>query len=312
MPGPTIWPIGFAIGIVCVLAGLIVSTFAVGAGVVIAIVFGFLWIREATREFRGDAGHASGVAPGTAAPAGAAAPAAEGEAALPVMSDEEIERFPRSKFLELSTLGLGGVIGGVVTVPVLGFAVLPAFVGQEYEDVNLGPLDNFPEGQFIITTFMQDPSAGEVSRRTAYIRFNGDVDGQPSFTIVSNRCAHLGCPVQPNGLIEDDAGKEVPVELNGRRTTVALTPVDPTGFGCPCHGGQYDSEGNRTAGPPVRALDRFEYSIRDGNLILGKPYSVGQVVGQAGDATIEAYELTGPGQHVDGIEAWLYPLQPPR
>jgi Rieske Fe-S protein len=313
VPGPTIWPIGFAVGIVCILAGLVVSTPAVAAGVVITVIFGFLWIREATREYRGEPAHAAPIEPtAAAAPAGAAPPAASGEAAMPAMSDAEIERFPRSKFLELSTLGLGAVIGGVVTVPVLGFAVLPAFVGQGYEDVDLGPLDNFPEGQFVISTFMQDPSAGEVSRRTAYIRYNGDVEGQPSFTIISNRCAHLGCPVQPNGLIDEEAGKEVPIQSGGRRTVVSLTPVDPTGFGCPCHGGQYDAEGNRTAGPPVRALDRFEYSIRNGNLHVGKPFSVGAVAGQGAEATMEAYPLTGPGQHVDGIEAWLYPLQPPR
>ena len=42
-----------------------------------------------------------------------------------------------------------------------------------------------------------------------------------------------------------------------------------SGFGCPCHGGAYDSEGNRTAGPPVRALDRYEFSIKEGSLWLG-------------------------------------------
>ena len=54
-PGPTIWPIGFAVGIVCILAGLIVSTTAVVAGMIIAVVFGFLWARAATREYRGTA-----------------------------------------------------------------------------------------------------------------------------------------------------------------------------------------------------------------------------------------------------------------
>ena len=41
-----------------------------------------------------------------------------------------------------------------------------------------------------------------------------------------------------------------------------LTPTQAaSGFGCPCHGGQYDTEGNRIAGPPVRALDRYGFSI---------------------------------------------------
>ena len=275
---------------------------------IIAVIFGFLWVRDATREYRGTP---ADVAAHGERPDAEGRPANEGGPALPAMSDEEIERYPRNVFLEMSTLGIGALIGGIVTVPVLGFAVLPAFVRQSYDDVNLGPLSNFPEGSFITSTFMSDPSAGEVSRRTAYIRNNGQVDGQPSFTIISNRCAHLGCPVQANGLMNEDERKEVPVTTPEGRTMVTLTPVEPSGFGCPCHGGQYDTEGNRTAGPPVRALDRYEYSVLDGNLVLGKPYSVGQVKGLGAEAAMEAYELTGPGQHVDGIESWLYPIQPP-
>jgi Rieske Fe-S protein len=91
-----------------------------------------------------------------------------------------------------------------------------------------------------------------------------------------------------------------------------MIPALPAGgFGCPCHGGQYDSEGNRTAGPPVRALDRYDFSIVNGRLILGPPFSVAKVVGEGKNATIYKYKLTGPGQHVDGVEQILYPIQPP-
>ena len=285
------------------------------AGVIITVVFGFLWIRDATREYRGvpaahEAPPPEQPAP-AAMPAGPPRPAAEGEAALPVMSEEEIQRFPRSVFLELSTLGLGAVITGIVTVPALGFMVLPGFLHQHYDDVDVGPLSNFPEGTFVVATFMRDPSQGEVTRRTAYIRNNGLLDGKPSLTIISNRCAHLGCPVQPNGLLDENSRKEVAVKTDKGRSVVSLTPVQPSGFSCPCHGGAYDQEGNRVAGPPVRGLDRYEYSIVNGHLVLGKPYSVGEVLGTGKDATIKAYELTGPGQHVDGLEKWLYPIQPP-
>jgi menaquinol-cytochrome c reductase iron-sulfur subunit len=227
------------------------------------------------------------------------------------MAAEEGERFPRSVFLELSTLGLGAVIGGIVTVPALGFMVLPGFLHQHYDDIDIGPLENFPEGTFVVTTFLRDPSQGEVTRRTAYIRNNGELDGQLSFTIISNRCAHLGCPVQPNGLIDEKQRKEVPVKTPDGRSVVSLTPVEPSGFSCPCHGGAYDTEGNRIAGPPVRALDRYEYSLINGHLVLNKPYSVAEVLGTKQNATIKAYKLTGPGQHVDGFEKWLYPIQPP-
>ena len=82
-------------------------------------------------------------------------------------------------------------------------------------------------------------------------------------------------------------------------------------FNCPCHGGAYDSEGNRTAGPPVRALDRYEFSIKNGHLILGRNYSVSQVVGSGAQAKIYKYDLTGPGQHIKGWEQIFYPIQPP-
>jgi Rieske Fe-S protein len=237
-------------------------------------------------------------------PAGPAPPATAGEAGAPLPSPGE--RFPRSKFLEASTLGLGALIGGVVTVPPVGLLVASAFEGQKFREVDLGPLSDFAEGQYVITTFVEDPAAGEVSRRTAYVRYNGLLRGQPSFTILSNRCAHLGCPVQPNGPV--DAKPERVVTDKGGAELLKLTKVKPANFGCPCHGGQYDTEGNRIAGPPVRALDRYNYSIKNGRLILGSAYSVDYVHGSGKDARIKKYPLQMPGQHVAGPEFWLWPI----
>jgi menaquinol-cytochrome c reductase iron-sulfur subunit len=289
LPSPTIWPFAFAGAVALILLGLIVSFVATVIGVVLAAVFGFLWIRQATRELRGE-------------PEPVEAPA-------PVVGEEEEpaapERYTRSKFLEGTTLGLGAVIGGIVTVPVLGFAVAPAFVDQEYPNVDLGPLDSYPEGDWVIATFTSDPEAGSVSRRTAFIRYNGLRDQVPSYTIISNRCVHLGCPTQPQG----PPGEPAEVETSAEPVTVQ--PTQPSAFGCPCHGGAYDIEGNRTAGPPVRALDRYEYSIVDGSLWLGKPYSVGSVEGEGAEAVVFRYdEAVDPGVHVDGPEQILYPYIP--
>ncbi len=312
-PPPTLWPVGFAVGIACVLVGLVIGSWpSVAVGAAITVVFAFLWVRDVTAEYRGtgtglphtETEEAPAPASGPVEPI----PAHEGEAALPQMDEAEVERFPRSKFLEGATLGLGGVIGGLVTVPALGFAVAPAFVGQEADEVDVGPIAEFPERQWRLVTFMRNPEEGEVSRRTAYVRNNGLLNGQPSFTIVSNRCAHLGCPVQPNGPINEDAATREETE----NTDVTRIPTQPAGFGCPCHGGQYDSEGNRTAGPPVRALDRYRFSIRNGRLLLGDAYSVGQVEGEGAEARIERYQQAFPGVHVDGIERWLYPVEPPK
>ena len=116
----------------------------------------------------------------------------------------------------------------------------------------------------MIATYLERPESGEVSRRTMFVRNNGRTeDGEPSFTLLYSRCAHLGCPVRPNGLIFTDEAKEVGPH------SAEITPTLATGFGCPCHGGQYDTEGNRTAGPPVRALDQCQFAIVNGQLVLG-------------------------------------------
>jgi Rieske Fe-S protein len=258
---------------------------------VIAVVFGFLWARDAMKP--------------SPAPTSEAAPtpADEGRPAAP---EEEAARYPRNVFLELTTLGLGGVITAIVSVPIVGFAILPAFTGQEFDGIDLGPVDNFPEGDWIEATFLLDPSQGEVSRRTAFVRYNGVVEDQPSYTIISNRCVHLGCPVQASGPRNDEERKTVEAE----EAEIVLTPVLPANFTCPCHGGAYDIEGNRTAGPPVRAMDRYKFAIMDGRLQLIEPYSVAKVEGEGGRAQIAAYGIQGPGEHVDGLSGWLYPIQP--
>ena len=304
IPLPTLWPLGFAVGIAVVLVGLIIDPVVISSiGGAIAIVFGFLWARAATAELRG---HEVVVEPETRELRGPAR-AVAAEAAQPEPSGQ---RFPRSRFLEAATLGLGGVIGGIVTVPVAGFALLPGFLHQKRHEVDLGPVSAFPDGKWFISTFMTDPKEGDVSRRTAFIRNNGLLNNLPSFTIISNRCAHLGCPVQANGPTGAILGEKNVVEhtANGE---VLLRPVVPAGFGCPCHGGQYDTEGNRTAGPPVRALDRYSFEIKNGRLILLSTYSVTHVDGTGAQAKIHKYKLAGPGEHIDGPEQWLYPLQPP-
>jgi menaquinol-cytochrome c reductase iron-sulfur subunit len=290
------WPIAFAIGVACLLLGLVISWIVAAIGAVIAVVFGFLWARDVTRGVREEVPH---IEPETRAVADA--PSAPTAAVEP---EQPLPAYTRSRFLEASTLGVGAAIGAIVTLPVLGFMVLPAFADVEEDEADLGPIENFPEGEYVIATYLANPNVGEVTRRTAFIRNNGSTDaGEPSFTILYSRCVHLGCPVQPNGPIDEDALKELE---NG----VVLRPVLAQSFGCPCHGGLYDSEGNRQAGPPVRSMDRYTFSIRDGRLVLGELFAVGSVSGTGASAQISRYPWSVPGTHVDGVEAWLYPIVP--
>ena len=52
VPAPSIWPIGFAVGVVCLLVGFVVSWWGVAIGGALVVVFGFLWVYDLTRGMR--------------------------------------------------------------------------------------------------------------------------------------------------------------------------------------------------------------------------------------------------------------------
>jgi Rieske Fe-S protein len=283
--GATVVPVSFAIGVAVLFVGLVVNLQVVAPlGGAIALVAGLAWARGSGSKRR---------------PASARPPAsAEARSA---------ERFPRSRLLERATLGLGGLVALGAVLPAVGAAVLPAFLNQRRRAVDLGPLGDFPEGQFVVATFLSDPAMGEISRRTAYVRNNGLLGRRPSFTIMSSRCTHVGCPTQPNGPVFGQKRRALKT-ANGE---VGLVPSDPAaGFGCPCHNSQFDTEGNRTSGPAPRALDRYQFSIRRGHLWLGDIYSVSRVQGSGANARIHSFKRLGDGEPATGPESLLYPVDP--
>src|SRR5438477_10395724 len=46
VPGPSLWPVGFALGVVVLLVGIIISWYVAGLGALIALAFAFLWVRD--------------------------------------------------------------------------------------------------------------------------------------------------------------------------------------------------------------------------------------------------------------------------
>jgi Rieske Fe-S protein len=213
--------------------------------------------------------------------------------------------FPRKTFLAAA----GGFLAAAIGLPVLIDELAASAPAAAPAEIDLGPVTAFPAGEYTVTTFVSDPAASPVSRRAAYIRNNGLVRGRPSFTILSSRCTHVGCPTQPNGPVFTQEHK---LERT-RGGEVGLVPTLPAGgFGCPCHGSQFDTEGNRTAGPAPRALDRYQFSIRNGHLWLGDIYSVSRVDASGAQARIHAFKRVGDGEPATGPESLLYPFDPIR
>ena len=304
LPAPSLWPIGFAIGIVVLLVGLIINPILISTiGAAIAVVFGVLWGRDATAELRSQ--------PVDVEPERREMTEAGGDTAPNVEPAGRATTFSPAR---PSASAPSSAADHVAGARLHG----PAGIRPPAEDQGRSRADsNFAIGRWYVTTFVSDPKEGAVSRRTAFIRNNGTTPNPsdktqqvPSFSIISNHCAHLGCPVQANGPTDKYIGEKIVHEhtLNG---PVTMDPAIVAGYGCPCHGGQYDTEGNRTAGPPTHGLDRYDFEIVKGRLVLLAPYSVSHVVGTGATAQIYKYKEAGPGEHIDGPEQILYPIQPP-
>jgi Rieske Fe-S protein len=179
----------------------------------------------------------------------------------------------RGQFLTLSSVGLGAMIGAVIGVPATAYVLAPVTKEATFKSVALGPVTKFTsETAFKPTaaTYVEDPLEPNTSAGLAWVHYTGKKNPgwlatDAMFVVFSNRCMHLGCPVL----------------------------ATPQGFACPCHGGQYDTRGVRTAGPPIRPLDRFQWEIQKGILVITQRWSVDYINGQ-----LTYFPVKMPGQPV--------------
>jgi Rieske Fe-S protein len=181
----------------------------------------------------------------------------------------------RGQFLTLSSVGLGAMIGAVIGVPATAYVLAPVTKEISFKEVTLGPTSDFTsESGFQPTaaTYVEDPAEPNTSAGLAWVHYTGKhntdwLASDAMFVVFSNRCMHLGCPVLATSI----------------------------GFGCPCHGGQYDTRGVRTAGPPIRPLDRFAWKVDSSqNLVLTDRWSVDYINGK-----LTYFPVKMPGQPVN-------------
>jgi len=181
----------------------------------------------------------------------------------------------RGQFLSLSTVGIGAAIGGVIGVPATAYILAPVTNEAQFQPVFLGKVDQFTSEQGFdptAATYVEDPDNPATSPGLAWVHSTGKSNpdwtaADAMFVVFSNRCMHLGCPVQATS----------------------------QGFQCPCHGGAYNTVGQRIAGPPSRPLDRFQWVIKNTDeLWITQRWSVDF----NGDGKVLYFPVKMPGQPV--------------
>ena len=190
----------------------------------------------------------------------------------------EGESMTRRRVFTIASQGIGGLAAAGIVLPAVGFAVAPIFHRGKERWEAVGPTSDFVEETYRQVVFTETEGIGDAGKTTAYVRRSSEELGEEPglFIAVSNRCAHLGCPVRF-------------VEAAGN-------------FICPCHGGVYDFQGKRIGGPPVRPLDQFQVRVRKGQVEVGPRFSV--------TSQLEPVRARDPGEFTGGIWEYLYPPRP--
>ena len=103
------------------------------------------------------------------------------------------------------------------------------------------------------TEILEDGTYGE-TQRPAFLDggSNGSLtqaqieEVQSALNVLSNSCAHLGCPVR--WVVREGEGE----------------------FLCPCHGGIYNLNGEYVGGPPPRGMYSYAFEVRESGTIYVK------------------------------------------
>jgi menaquinol-cytochrome c reductase iron-sulfur subunit len=152
----------------------------------------------------------------------------------------------RRWFLGFLTNLLMVFIGLIVAIPALKYFFAPLrrksdmeATGEAFQDA--GPLSDIPIGEWRLLSVEKEQQDGWTKTRVRYaIWVRRQEKGEPAITVLSSICPHLGCPINWH--------------------------PDRAQFNCPCHGGNFDTNGKNTGGPPPRSMDPLEYEVRAGRL----------------------------------------------
>ena len=145
----------------------------------------------------------------------------------------------RRTFLTRIVQIFSAAIAGLISLPAFRFLSSDSFSEQSAWTSILKLNENVLSEdvtQLTYTKVLRDGWMTNVVQDTVFVRKRSD----GTFLVMDPHCTHLGCNVSWN--------------------------ADAKRFDCPCHGGKYDAEGRRIAGPPPRPLDRYETKVEGNEL----------------------------------------------
>jgi|SRR5664279_2282523 len=151
------------------------------------------------------------------------------------------QELSRREFMDRSIKAIGAFIGITMGVSAVGYLISPALQQQQEQWIRLGRLSQVETGIPTLFTVTINKTTGWVKSEIdlAYFVYT---ENAVNFVVMSNICTHLGCQTHWN--------------------------AEGSYIACPCHGGQFDVQGNVIGGPPPRPLKRVEFKMDENDNIL--------------------------------------------
>jgi len=148
----------------------------------------------------------------------------------------------RRDFVKMVMAFVGSLMGIILGLPLVSYLISPALRAQKEDDwVQLGVLKNYPMGVPTIYNFNRTKVNGWEKTVISYGIYVWR-KSETELVVFSNVCTHLSCRVSWH------------TEVNE--------------YICPCHDGHFGIDGEVLKGPPPRSLDKYEYKIQDGNILI--------------------------------------------
>jgi menaquinol-cytochrome c reductase iron-sulfur subunit len=128
-----------------------------------------------------------------------------------------------------------------LVIPLAGYVISPALKRRERPWIDVGAVDDLPEGRPKQLEYVTTGRDGYMETRILKAVW-AVKSGNGEITVYSPLCTHLGCGYTWNGA----AGR----------------------FECPCHLSRFNVEGEVIGGPAPRPLDRLPLKTENGRLLI--------------------------------------------